>query len=185
MRIMKDASGAPAAMVGHEHRRVRDLRAQERLSGRTADWPIIGFSPRKQDLTLYVGRGVAGTLLKALGKHKLSGGCLYIKRLSDVDSRGAREGRVGVREGDQAPALLTSTTIQSRQSNIPGLLTKATLCPSGDSAGCTQLTPSQPLTFCGGAEQYGTGSGAEGCTYCWADMALAQNFCGFFAGLPE
>jgi hypothetical protein len=54
-------------------------------SGRTADWPIIGFSPRKQDLTLYVGRGVDGTLLKALGKHKLSGGCLHIKRLGDVD----------------------------------------------------------------------------------------------------
>ena len=54
-------------------------------SGRTADWPIIGFSPRKQDLTLYVGRGIDGTLLKALGKHKLSGGCLHIKRLDDVD----------------------------------------------------------------------------------------------------
>jgi hypothetical protein len=48
-------------------------------------WPIISFSPRKQDLTLYVGRGVDGTLLKALGKHKLSGGCLHIRRLDDVD----------------------------------------------------------------------------------------------------
>ena len=59
--------------------------ALEYANGNTADWPIIGFSPRKQDLTLYVGRGIDGTLLKALGKHKLTGGCLYIKRLSCVD----------------------------------------------------------------------------------------------------
>jgi hypothetical protein len=84
VRIMKDASGAPAAMWGTS---IVGFGTYELTyaDGRTADWPIIGFSPRKQDLTLYVGRGVDGTLLKALGKHKLSGGCLYIKRLSDVD----------------------------------------------------------------------------------------------------
>ena len=83
-RIMKDASGAPAAMWG---RNIVGFGSYELkyASGATADWPIISFSPRKQDLTLYVGRGIAGTLLKALGKHKMSGGCLHIKRLSDVD----------------------------------------------------------------------------------------------------
>jgi hypothetical protein len=84
VRIMKDASGAPAAMWGTSIVGFGTYELKY-ASGRTADWPIIGFSPRKQDLTLYVGRGVDGTLLKALGKHKLSGGCLYIKRLSDVD----------------------------------------------------------------------------------------------------
>jgi len=54
--------------------------------GRTGDWPIIGFSPRKQNLTLYVGAGAQDpALLKDLGKHSLGKGCLYIKRLSDVD----------------------------------------------------------------------------------------------------
>ena len=84
VRIMKDASGAPAMMWGTSIVGFGSY-ALEYANGRTADWPIIGFSPRKQDLTLYVGRGVDGTLLKTLGKHKLSGGCLHIKRLSDVD----------------------------------------------------------------------------------------------------
>ncbi|HMJ84846.1 MAG TPA: DUF1801 domain-containing protein [Vicinamibacterales bacterium] len=84
VRIMKDAVGAPATMWGTSIVGFGTYELKY-ADGRTADWPIIGFSPRKQDLTLYVGRGVDGTLLKALGKHKLSGGCLYIKRLSDVD----------------------------------------------------------------------------------------------------
>lgn len=84
VRIMKDAVGAPATMWGTSIVGFGTYELKY-ADGRTADWPLIGFSPRKQDLTLYVGRGVDGTLLKALGKHKLSGGCLYIKRLSDVD----------------------------------------------------------------------------------------------------
>ncbi len=84
VRMMKDASGAPATMWGTSIVGFGSYELKY-ASGRTADWPIIGFSPRKQDLTLYVGRGVDGTLLKALGKHKLSGGCLHIKRLGDVD----------------------------------------------------------------------------------------------------
>ena len=56
-------------------------------SGKEADWPIIAFSPRKQNLTLYLslGGGVDEELLAKLGKHTMGMGCLYIKRLSDVD----------------------------------------------------------------------------------------------------
>jgi len=56
-------------------------------SGREGDSPMIGFSPRKQNLTLYLMRGLNAhtDLLKKLGKHKTSVGCLYIKKLSDVD----------------------------------------------------------------------------------------------------
>ena len=56
-------------------------------SGRTGDWPVIGFSPRKNDLTLYLMPGFDGkeALLEKLGKHKTSVSCLYLKRLSDVD----------------------------------------------------------------------------------------------------
>lgn len=56
-------------------------------NGKEADWPVIAFSPRKQNLTLYLslGGGVDPDLLAELGKHRMGMGCLYIKRLSDVD----------------------------------------------------------------------------------------------------
>jgi hypothetical protein len=56
-------------------------------SGREGDAILVGFSPRKQNLTIY---GMGGfealdDLLKKLGKHSTGKGCLYIKRLDDVD----------------------------------------------------------------------------------------------------
>lgn len=56
-------------------------------SKQEGDWPLIGFSPRKQNLTLYIMPGFDDytELLDKLGKHKTSKGCLYINRLSDVD----------------------------------------------------------------------------------------------------
>jgi hypothetical protein len=58
-------------------------------SGREGDWMLIGFSPRKQNLTLYLMHGfeVHKDLLKKLGKYKTSMGCLYIKNLDDVDKK--------------------------------------------------------------------------------------------------
>ena len=53
--------------------------------GREGDWPLIAFSPRKQNLVLYSMSGAEAEILKKLGKHKVGGGCLYIKRLADVD----------------------------------------------------------------------------------------------------
>ena len=55
-------------------------------SGREGDWPIAAFSPRKQDLTLYIMPGFTehADLMKQLGKHRTGKSCLYIKRLSDV-----------------------------------------------------------------------------------------------------
>ena len=55
--------------------------------GKEADWPLVGFSPRKQNLTLYIGLGDGGDpdLLAKLGKHSTGKGCLYIKHLSDID----------------------------------------------------------------------------------------------------
>ncbi|MFN8597086.1 MAG: DUF1801 domain-containing protein [Anaerolineae bacterium] len=56
-------------------------------SGREGDSMLVGFSPRKQNLTLYLMLGVAdyGDLLKKLGKYKTGKGCLYINQLSDVN----------------------------------------------------------------------------------------------------
>jgi hypothetical protein len=56
-------------------------------SGRKGDWPIIGLSPRKQNLTVYIMPGFEefGSLLGKLGPHTTGKSCLYIERLSDVD----------------------------------------------------------------------------------------------------
>lgn len=56
-------------------------------SGREGDWFLTGFSPRKQALSLYLMCDLShdGLDFKGLGKYKKSKGCLYIKRLSDVD----------------------------------------------------------------------------------------------------
>jgi len=61
-------------------------------SGRELDWFIMGFSPRKQNLTLYVRGAVENqTLLKKLGKYKTGKGCLYINKLEEVDIKVLKE----------------------------------------------------------------------------------------------
>lgn len=56
-------------------------------SGREGEWFLTGFSPRKANLSLYILTGLErnAALLAKLGKHTLGKGCLYIKRLEDVD----------------------------------------------------------------------------------------------------
>lgn len=56
-------------------------------NGKSYEWPVIGFSPRKQALSLYVSSDFPEFegLLDKLGKHSMSKACLYIKKLADVD----------------------------------------------------------------------------------------------------
>ena len=56
-------------------------------SSQEGDWPLAGFSPRKQNLTLYVDPRNFPELLKDLGKHTTSVACLYINKLDDIDLR--------------------------------------------------------------------------------------------------
>jgi hypothetical protein len=58
-------------------------------SGREGDWMLTGLSPRKQNLTLYLMGGFEAhaALLKKLGKFTTGAGCLYIKKLGDVDGK--------------------------------------------------------------------------------------------------
>jgi hypothetical protein len=69
-----------SAIVGFGSRRYKYA------SGREIDWMLIAFSPRKQNITLYVSSGFEGydELTAKLGKHSCGKGCIYIKRLSDV-----------------------------------------------------------------------------------------------------
>jgi hypothetical protein len=57
-------------------------------SGREGEMCLVGFSPRKQNITLYLMVALSNPekLLKSLGKYKVSGGCLYINKLDDVDT---------------------------------------------------------------------------------------------------
>jgi hypothetical protein len=56
-------------------------------SGREGDWMLMGFSPRKGDLTLYILPGMHEfqELLSKLGKYKNAKSCLYVKKLEDID----------------------------------------------------------------------------------------------------
>ena len=62
-------------------------------SGREGDWFLTGFSPRKNDLTLYIMAGFDryDSIMKRLGKYKTGKSCLYIKKLADIDRDALRE----------------------------------------------------------------------------------------------
>ncbi len=90
--LMREVTGAEPVMWGAsivgfgEYRYIYG-------SGREGQWPAVGFSPRKAALTVYLAEGLAvhGDLLGRLGKHSIGKGCLYIKKLSDVDVNVLRE----------------------------------------------------------------------------------------------
>lgn len=62
-------------------------------SSQEGDWPLMAFSPRKQNLTLYFTPGFDKykSLLDKLGRHKTSKGCLYINKLRDIDQNVLKE----------------------------------------------------------------------------------------------
>jgi len=84
--FMSDATGAPPKMWGTNIIGFGS-RTMKYASGRELDWMLTGFSPRKANITLYLSTGETWNeeLLSKLGKHKTGMGCLYFKRLSDVD----------------------------------------------------------------------------------------------------
>jgi hypothetical protein len=85
--LMSEWTGEPAVMWGTSI--VGFGRYDYRYeSGREGTAPLVGFSPRKANLVVYLVGGVEGRypeLLEQLGPHKLGKGCLYLKRLGDVD----------------------------------------------------------------------------------------------------
>lgn len=87
LEMMKRISGEKPKMWGSSIVGFIDVQLKY-ASGRELDWFKIGFSPRKQALTLYgikEYKGPTNELLQKLGKHTEGGGCIYIKKLSDVD----------------------------------------------------------------------------------------------------
>lgn len=85
-KLMKSATGARPKMWGSSIIGFGTYRYRYD-SGREGEWPVIGFSPRKNDLTLYIMPGFERfpDLMSKLGKYKTGKSCLYIKKLPDVD----------------------------------------------------------------------------------------------------
>lgn len=87
LKMMQDITGENPRMWGAAIIGFGMYHYKSERSTQEGDWPLIGFSPRKQNLTLYLTRGFKDDLklLDKLGKHKTSVGCLYINKLSDID----------------------------------------------------------------------------------------------------
>ena len=86
-KMMEAATGAKPKMWGPAIIGFGDVQLKYD-SGRVLDWFKIGFSPRKANITLYMSFDLSKhkKTLDLLGKHKTGKGCLYINRLSDVDT---------------------------------------------------------------------------------------------------
>jgi len=84
--LMQDATGEKPTMWGPSIIGF-DRYHYKYDSGREGDMPLVAFSPRKAATVVYVTTKFPGgeALLAKLGKHKLSGSCLHIKSLADVD----------------------------------------------------------------------------------------------------
>jgi len=84
--LLSAATGEPAVMWGSSIIGF-GARHYRYASGHEGDTPLIGFSPRATALTLYLSLNFDDytDTLARLGKHKIGKGCLYVKRLSDVD----------------------------------------------------------------------------------------------------
>ena len=84
--LMKSITGKPPCMWGENIVGFGQYHYKY-ASGREGDWFVTGFSPRKQNLTIYIMPGFSSyqLLLSKLGKHKTSVSCLYVKKLDDID----------------------------------------------------------------------------------------------------
>ncbi|MEO8209437.1 MAG: DUF1801 domain-containing protein [bacterium] len=88
LEMMKKASGEKPKIWGSSIIGFGIKRYKSPTSGREVDWFLIGFSPRKANLTVYLINIVEhAETLKNLGKHKTGGGCLYINKLEDIDMK--------------------------------------------------------------------------------------------------
>ena len=89
-RLMSRITGSKAAMWGSS---IVGYGSYHYVyaSGQEGDWPLCGFSPRKQNLVLYIMPGFGSgferqaELMEKLGRYKTGKSCLYLRRLDDVD----------------------------------------------------------------------------------------------------
>jgi len=89
LNMMKKISGEEPKMWGASLIGFGNKRYKSPKTGREVDWFLIGFSPRKANLSLYLTFDISQhkETLQKLGKHKTGVGCLYINKLADIDQR--------------------------------------------------------------------------------------------------
>lgn len=87
VKLMQEVSGYEPKMWGDSIIGFGQYHYKSERSSQEGDWMLIGFSPRKTAISLYVYTGCAGQeeLLKDLGKFKMGKACIYIKKLSDIN----------------------------------------------------------------------------------------------------
>lgn len=85
IRIMQDFTGHPPKMWGPSIIGFGVYHYQSERSKQKGDWPLVSFSPRKAAISLYIYMGQGSELLEQLGKYKMGKGCIYIKKLADID----------------------------------------------------------------------------------------------------
>ena len=87
LKIMQDFTGYEPKMWGPSIIGFGQYHYKSEKSRQEGDWPLVGFSPRKAAISLYVYSGCSGQdeLLKELGKFKMGKGCIYVKKLTDIN----------------------------------------------------------------------------------------------------
>jgi hypothetical protein len=87
LKIMSDFTGFEPKMWGSTMIGFGQYHYKSEKSRQEGDWPLVGFSPRKAAISLYVysGEEAQDELLTKLGKFKMGKGCIYVNKLSDIN----------------------------------------------------------------------------------------------------
>ncbi len=87
LKLMTDFTGYEAKMWGPSIIGFGSYHYKFERSRQKGDWPLVGFSPRKAAISLYIYAGTAKNdeLLPKLGKFKMGKGCIYAKKLADIN----------------------------------------------------------------------------------------------------
>lgn len=87
LKLMQELSGFEPKMWGPSIIGFGSYHYKSERSSQEGDWPLIGFSPRKAAISLYVYTGVPeqAYLLEGLGKYAMGAACIYVKKLSDIN----------------------------------------------------------------------------------------------------
>jgi hypothetical protein len=93
LQLMQETTGQKPVMWGDSIVGFGNYRYKSPATGREGDWFLAGFSPRKQNLTLYLMGGFKQyeSLMEKLGKYTTGKSCLYIKKLADINLETLKE----------------------------------------------------------------------------------------------
>ena len=92
IKLMQEATGHEPKMWGDSIIGFGTYHYKSERSRQEGDWPLVGFSPRKTAISLYVYTGATGQdeLLEELGKFKMGKACIYVKKLSEINQETLR-----------------------------------------------------------------------------------------------